>query len=158
MFRSLCPGITYTRFAHQVLSPLTDPDKMPFKSSFPDLEIPQTDLLSYLFGNRTLSDEPLWFNSSQPTKNLSPKQALQWIKRLGLGLSQLDMKKGDVVLMFTPNHIFVPVAYLGIVGSGCVFSGANPSYTVQGSSADLTSNNSRSLKRQNSYAKYRDGL
>lgn len=130
---------------------------MPFKSSFPDLEIPQTDLLSYLFGNRTLSDKPLWFNSSQPTNNLSPKQALQWIKRLGLGLSQLGMKKGDVILMFTPNHIFVPVAYLGIVGSGCVFSGANPSYTVQGLSTYLTINNSHYLKGENLYTNDSNG-
>jgi acyl-CoA synthetase (AMP-forming)/AMP-acid ligase II len=105
---------------------------MPFKSSFPDLDIPQSDLLSYLFGDGPVSDKPLWFNSNQPQKNLSPKQALQWIKRLGLGLSQLGLRKGDVVLMFSPNHIFVPVAYLGIVGSGCVFSGANPTYTTQG--------------------------
>lgn len=107
---------------------------MPFKSPFPDLDIPQTDLLSYLFGGRAVSDEPLWFNSSQPEKNLSPKRALQLVKRLGAGLSQLGMERGDVILMFTPNHIFVPVAYLGIVGSGRVFSGANPSYTAQGSS------------------------
>ncbi|KHO11198.1 hypothetical protein MAA_11276 [Metarhizium robertsii ARSEF 23] len=104
---------------------------MPFKSSFPDLDIPQTDLLSYLFGKRNLSDEPLWFNSRQPEMNLSPKGALQWVKRLGVGLSQLGINKGDVILIFTPNHIFVPVAYLGIVGSGYVFSGANPSYTGQ---------------------------
>lgn len=64
--------------------------------------------------------------------NLSPKGALQWVKRLGVGLSQLGINKGDVILIFTPNHIFVPVAYLGIVGSGYVFSGANPSYTGQG--------------------------
>lgn len=33
-------------------------------------------------------------------------------------------------MIYTPNHIFVPVAYLGIVGSGRVFSGMNPIYTV----------------------------
>ncbi|TIC90915.1 putative 4-coumarate--CoA ligase 3 [Colletotrichum higginsianum] len=33
-------------------------------------------------------------------------------------------------MMCTPNQIFVPVAYLGIVSVGCIFSGANPAYTV----------------------------
>lgn len=33
-------------------------------------------------------------------------------------------------MIFTPNHIFVPVAYLGIAGNGYAFSGANPIYTV----------------------------
>ena len=33
-------------------------------------------------------------------------------------------------MIYTPNNIFVPVAYLGIVGSGRAFSAANPIYTV----------------------------
>lgn len=33
-------------------------------------------------------------------------------------------------MIYTPNHIFVPVAYLGIVGSCRAFSAANPIYTV----------------------------
>ena len=36
------------------------------------------------------------------------------------------------MMIFTPNHIFVPVAYLGVVGAGYAFSGANPVYTVAG--------------------------
>ena len=35
-------------------------------------------------------------------------------------------------MIYTPNHIFVPVAYLGIVGAGYAFSGANPVYTLPG--------------------------
>lgn len=34
-------------------------------------------------------------------------------------------------MIYTPNHIFVPAAYLGIVGSCRAFSAANPIYTVQ---------------------------
>lgn len=117
------------------LASLASPADMPFKSSYPDLDIPQTDLLSYLFGTRQPSDEPLWYNSDEPSKNLSPNQALGWIRRLGYGLGRMGLGKGDVGLIFTPNHIFVPVAYLGVVGAGCVFSGANPAYTAQGSCA-----------------------
>jgi len=54
---------------------------------------------------------------------------LTWIKRLGSFLEQQRIPKGEVVMILTPNHIFVPVAYLGIVGAGRVFSGANPIYT-----------------------------
>ena len=42
------------------------------------------------------------------------------------------MEKGKVVVIYTPNHIFMPVAYLGIVGAGYAFSGANPAYTLPG--------------------------
>ncbi|KAH8655202.1 4-coumarate-CoA ligase [Xylariales sp. PMI_506] len=104
---------------------------MPFSSPYPSLEIPETNILSYLFPEgEEPYDEPLWLDSRNDQHNLSPKQLLQWVKRLGFGLSKLGLKRGDVVMIYTPNHIFVPVAYLGIVGAGYVFSGANPAYTV----------------------------
>lgn len=106
---------------------------MPFKSLYEHLDIPQTNLLTYLFGNgSTLSHEPIWHNAKDPSKNLSPHQLVQWIRRLGLGLQRMGLKRGDVVMMCSPNHIFVPVAYLGLTGSGYIFSGANPVFTVQG--------------------------
>ncbi|KAF2095601.1 acetyl-CoA synthetase-like protein [Rhizodiscina lignyota] len=105
---------------------------MVYKSPFPDLDIPKTDVLSYLFPEgQPVSDEPIWFNSNDTRENLSPKQLLQWVKRLCLGLDRLGVKTGEVAMIFTPNQIFVPVTYLGIVGSRRVFSGSNPAYTVQ---------------------------
>ena len=106
---------------------------MPFSSPHPTLAIPKVDLLSYLFPlGVEPSDTPIWIDSSNPNESLSPRQLLQWVKRLALGLDRLGVKEGDVVMIHTPNHIFVPVAYLGIVGSRRVFSGANPAYTVSG--------------------------
>ncbi|KAJ6164087.1 hypothetical protein N7470_002759 [Penicillium chermesinum] len=55
---------------------------------------------------------------------------LSWVRRLGLGLDNLGVPKGEVIMILTPNHLFVPVAYQGIVGSSRIFSGANPAYTV----------------------------
>ncbi|KAK1466335.1 4-coumarate-CoA ligase 2 [Colletotrichum cuscutae] len=104
---------------------------MVFNSPYPPLDIPKTNLLSYLFPKgSTPSDEPIWIDCKDDKINLSPKQMLQWVKRLGFGLQNLGLKRGDVVMICTPNQIFVPVAYLGIVSVGCVFSGANPAYTV----------------------------
>ena len=105
---------------------------MPFTSPYPDLDIPRSNILSYLFGQGPVSEEPLWHDSKDATRNLSPAQLLQWVRRLGLGLERLGLGRGDVVMICTPNQILVPVAYLGIVGSGCVFSGANPAYTEHG--------------------------
>lgn len=105
---------------------------MTYTSPFPTLDIPQTNILSYLFEQGSVSEAPLWHDSKDASINLSPKQLLQWVKRLGFGLQRLGLKKGDVVMICTPNQIFVPVAYLGIVGAGCIFSGANPAYTVHG--------------------------
>ncbi|KAL2858478.1 hypothetical protein BJY01DRAFT_256657 [Aspergillus pseudoustus] len=100
-------------------------------SPFPPLSIPKCNLLTYLYPpNTTSSSTPIWIDAANPTKSLSSRQALLWIRRLGFGLDRLhDVPRGSVVLIYTPNHIFVPVAYQGIVGSGRIFCGANPAYT-----------------------------
>ncbi|CBF82169.1 acyl--CoA ligase [Aspergillus nidulans FGSC A4] len=103
---------------------------MVYRSTFPHLEIPKSNILSYLYPpNQTVSDQPIWIDASNPNNSLSPRQMLTWVRRLGYGLDRLGIRKGEVVIILTPNHIFVPVAYQGIVGSGRVFSGANPTYT-----------------------------
>lgn len=106
---------------------------MPFSSPFPALDIPKCNLLEYLFPKgRTPTDTPIWIDSKDTSHYLTPKSLLQWSKRLALGLDRIGSKQGEVVMILTPNHIFVPVAYLGIVGSKRIFSGANPAYTISG--------------------------
>lgn len=61
---------------------------------------------------------------------MSPAELLLWVKRLGVGLDRLGIPHGEIVLIYTPNHIFVPVAYLGIVGNIRAFSAINPVSTV----------------------------
>lgn len=100
-------------------------------SPFPPLSIPQVDLLTYLFPpGETVSTKPLWIDSKDTSVSLSLSQSLRWVKRLAFGLERMGLKKGDVVMIYTPNHIFIPVAYLGVVSAGYAFSGANPVYTL----------------------------
>ncbi|KAI1324760.1 4-coumarate-CoA ligase [Xylariaceae sp. FL0255] len=75
-------------------------------------------------------DEPLEVNAKDPSSNLSPKQLLQLVQRLGFGLEYLGLKRGDVAMILAPNQMFVPVAYIGIVCTGCCFSAVNPAYTA----------------------------
>lgn len=106
---------------------------MPFSSPFPALEIPKCNLLEYLFPKGTApTNTPIWIDSKDTSQYLTPKTLLQWTKRLALGLDRIGSRQGEVVMILTPNHIFVPVAYLGIVGSKRIFSGANPAYTISG--------------------------
>lgn len=106
---------------------------MVIRSPYQDLKIPEQDILTYLFGSeKSLSETPLWINAASPDTYLSLRTGLQWIKRLAIGLDKLGVKKGEVLMIVSPNHIFVPVAYLGAVGSGRIFSGANPLYTADG--------------------------
>lgn len=104
---------------------------MPQNSPF-NIEIPATDILSYVYPEgKDPYDQPIWIDAVEPERSLSPKQALTWIKRLGVGLDNLKIPKDEVVMMFSTNHIFCPVAYLGVAGSGRIFSGCNPAYTVK---------------------------
>lgn len=104
---------------------------MVFKSDFPDLHIPKVNVLDFLFPKgEAISNQPVWHDAKNPKTNLSPKQLVHWVKRLSLGLDRLGVKRGEVCLIYSPNHIFIPVAYLGIVGGGRCFSAVNPIYTV----------------------------
>ena len=106
---------------------------MVVRSPYPDLQLPEQDILTYLFASEdSLPESPLWINAASPDTYLSLHSGLQWIKRLALGLDHLGVEKGDVLMIVSPNHIFVPIAYLGAVGSGRIFSGANPLYTADG--------------------------
>ena len=105
---------------------------MPSKSPF-QIDIPLTDVLSFVFPpDTTPSDQPIWIDSEHPDRCLSPQQLLRWVRRLGLGLDRLGLGQDEAVMMYSTNHIFVPVAYLGVAGSGRVFTGCNPAYGVDG--------------------------
>ena len=105
-------------------------ETMVYKSPFPDIDILEANLLTYIFPpSQEPSDKPIWIDAQDTSHKLSPRQGLAWIKRLASMFDVLNIPKGKVILIMQPNHIFVPVAYLGIAGSGRVFSGVNPIYT-----------------------------
>lgn len=109
---------------------------MVYTSPVPEVEIPKTDLLTYLFPpGQKVSEDPIWIDAACPENSLSPRQLLNWVKRLGIGLDRLGIKSQEAVMILSPNHIYVPAAYLGIVGSRRVFSAGNPIYTVSGAFA-----------------------
>ncbi|KAI9155089.1 Phenylacetyl-CoA ligase epaB [Paramyrothecium foliicola] len=105
---------------------------MPFQSPFPALDIPQCNVLSYLFPpDRKLGDKPVWINAAAPTESLSADQSLALIRRLAVGLDNNGISEGKVVMVLTPNHIYVSVAYLAVAGSKRCFSGVNPAFTAE---------------------------
>ncbi|WPG98840.1 acetyl-CoA synthetase-like protein, protein [Acrodontium crateriforme] len=119
---------------------------MIIRSEDPDLDIPKVDILTYLFPEyEPISRDPVWIDAVNPKKSLSPADLLLWVKRLGIGLDRLGIARGDIVLIYTPNHIFVPVAYLGIVGNTRAFSAVNPIYTVNEIVHQLKNSNAKAL-------------
>ncbi|RMD43748.1 hypothetical protein DV735_g1311, partial [Chaetothyriales sp. CBS 134920] len=104
---------------------------MVFHSQYPDLDIPQCNILTYLFGDgQNQPTTPLWIEAANPSHSLSVAQILSWVKRLGSGLDKLGVPKAAAIMVFSPNHLYVPVVYLAAAGSQRLFTGANPSYTA----------------------------
>ncbi|KAF1991214.1 4-coumarate-CoA ligase [Aulographum hederae CBS 113979] len=105
---------------------------MPQQSPF-TISIPSTNILSYVFPSKSpASNEPLYISASNPTTFLSPAQLLQQIKRVGHTLTTtLSIPTQSVALVISYNSLSVPVFYLGIAGSGRIFSGVNPAYGVK---------------------------
>lgn len=81
---------------------------MIFTSDQSDLDIPKVSIVDYLFSpNKEISGQPIWIDATDNSHSLSPRAAVQWIKRLGFGMQRLGIKPGDVCVIFTPNHIYV---------------------------------------------------
>ncbi len=101
------------------------------KSKFESIVIPQCNILSYLFpAGEALSTKPLLIDAKSPSKRLSPADLLLWVQRFALGLDHLGVPNNTAVMVFTSNHLYVPVAYLAAAGSKRYYTGANPACTA----------------------------
>lgn len=104
---------------------------MVYKSKFEDIVIPQCNILSYLFpAGESPSTKPLLIDAKTPSKRLSSADLLLWVQRFAQGLDRLRVPIDTAVMVFTPNHLYVPVAYLAAAGSRRYYTGANPAYTA----------------------------
>lgn len=104
---------------------------MPFTSPYAPIRVPSCNLLSYIFADgRSEDTEPVWIDAVDPSRSLSLSQTHTLIKRFVVGLDNLGIPIGARILLFTPNHIYVPAVFLGTAGSKRVISGANPTYTA----------------------------
>lgn len=104
---------------------------MPFRSPHPHLQIQKSNVLSYVFADgREKETKPLWLDAANPSNSLSLAQMYLLVKRFSAGLDKMGVPEGAPIMVFSPNHIYVPMVYLGAAGSKRAFTGANPTYTV----------------------------
>jgi 4-coumarate--CoA ligase len=107
---------------------------MPYQSRWKTV-IPNETLPTYLFGSphvplSNMSDKPLLMDARSPDHHwLSRRSYRLWSQRFAAGLQAAGLKKGDRVLLFSGNTIFVPIVLVGTIMAGGVFTGANPTYT-----------------------------
>ena len=95
--------------------------------------LPDTDILSWIFPEgKPISTDSLWHNAANPSTSLSPTDLRKEISRMAIMFRNQGLQPGDVVMVMSPNHIYMPIAYFGCIGSEIIFSGANPIYTPRG--------------------------
>ncbi|EHY52598.1 Phenylacetyl-CoA ligase epaB [Exophiala dermatitidis] len=104
---------------------------MPYSSPLPRIDIPKCNILSYLFPpDKPVPPRPQWIDAADSSHSLSAAQMLSWVKRFAMGLDRLGVREQETIMVFSPNHLYVPMAYLAAAGSKRVFTGANPIYTA----------------------------
>ncbi|RDW61359.1 hypothetical protein BP5796_11251 [Coleophoma crateriformis] len=89
---------------------------------------------TYLFGppGATVTDKPAFYDADRPdTHFLTTASFCTWSQRFAAGLQKAGLKPGDRVLLFSGNNLFYPVAFMGVVMAGGIFTGANPGFVVR---------------------------
>ncbi|OWO99718.1 4-coumarate-CoA ligase [Marssonina coronariae] len=103
---------------------------MPISSRW-TIPIPPVSLPSFLFTSPShpLPQTPLLIDADRPaTHYLTYASFRLWSQRFAAGLVAAGLQPGDRVLLFAGNNVFFPVAFMGILMAGGVFTGANPGY------------------------------
>ncbi|KAG8720269.1 hypothetical protein FRC08_000705 [Ceratobasidium sp. 394] len=102
-----------------------------YKSSYPDYVIPRQSVFSKLFPKEPWYDESLpAFIDAPSGRTFSLGDVRDLSLRLAHGLRNvLGTKRGDTVMIFSPNSLIWPIAMLGCVAAGLKCSPANAAYT-----------------------------
>ncbi|OAG38034.1 hypothetical protein AYO21_07756 [Fonsecaea monophora] len=107
---------------------------MPYKSQW-SVDIPECSLPTFLFKSPTapLGSQRAFSEAARPdTHYLTRDQFRLWAQRFALGLQRSKhFRKGDRVLLFSGNDLFVPVVFMGVLCAGGIFSGANPTFVAR---------------------------
>lgn len=105
---------------------------MVFRSRW-TVDIPECSLPTYIFKT---PEEPVsktfhtFVDADRPdTHYLTTFEFRLYAQRLAAGLKKAGFQDGERVLVFSPNTLFYPVVFMGVIMAGGIFTGANPTYT-----------------------------
>ncbi|KAK0273050.1 hypothetical protein LTR35_012462 [Friedmanniomyces endolithicus] len=124
---------------------------MPADSLYPPIDIPNVGLWDFLFErpNRDFSDGKVIFVDPFANKKLTYADVKQAASDFGKGLRALwGWKKGDVLGVYSPNHIDTPAITWGCHFAGGIVSPANPGYTVDELAFQLKDSGAKALVTQ----------
>ncbi|KOS19029.1 4-coumarate--CoA ligase 2 [Escovopsis weberi] len=123
---------------------------MLFKSVHVDVDIPIVDLWGFYMETPRVypTDHPI-FIDYKTKLSYSHSDIKQLATELGKGLRHVfNINKGDMVGLFTKNHIDVPLITLAMHWAGAVQTPANPSYTAEELARQLRDSGAKLLLTQ----------
>jgi 4-coumarate--CoA ligase len=110
------------------------PIKMPYQSPR-SVDIPNCSLQTVLFKSphARLGSKRAFSEAARPdTHYITREQFRLWSQRFALGLQRSKhFQKGDRILLFSGNDLFVPVVFMGVLCAGGIFTGANPTFVAR---------------------------
>ncbi|XP_057953759.1 probable CoA ligase CCL7 isoform X2 [Malania oleifera] len=114
-----------------------------YRSLRPSLVLPKDpyfSMIPFLFRHSSYPHK-LALADAHSGESLTFAQLKSMVARVSHGLTQLGIKKGDVVLILSPNSIKFALCFFGIVAIGAVATTANPSFTVSELSKQVKDSN-----------------
>ena len=116
-----------------------------FRSPYPDVEIPEQSLPSFVLERAAeLADRPALIDGSNG-RTLTYAQLDEASRRFAAGLQARSFAKGDVFAICLPNVPEFAVAFLGVGMAGGVVTTANPLYTARELAFQLNDSGARFL-------------
>uniref|UniRef100_A0A1D1Y9J4 4-coumarate--CoA ligase n=1 Tax=Anthurium amnicola TaxID=1678845 RepID=A0A1D1Y9J4_9ARAE len=104
-----------------------------YRSPRPPVTLPADPTLSmvrFLLRDAPSHLDRLALADAESGRSLTFRELEPAITRVAAAISGLGVRKGDVVLIFSPNSLDFLLCFLGVVHLGAVATTVNPSYTV----------------------------
>uniref|UniRef100_A0A2C9JEU9 Luciferin 4-monooxygenase n=1 Tax=Biomphalaria glabrata TaxID=6526 RepID=A0A2C9JEU9_BIOGL len=123
---------------HIAAQPTVTPDNI-LQSHIPDIKIPtNVPFHQYLFEKCDLFKDQTAVDEFLTGRKYTYQQLKEKSIKVARGLYNMGYRKGDVVLAFSPNHIDYTVLMLACSTIGVWFSAANPAYTAEELSCQIS--------------------
>ncbi|KAF4419459.1 hypothetical protein F53441_14432 [Fusarium austroafricanum] len=75
-------------------------------------------------------NKAILIDADHPDTHFLTKEQFRLLsKQVALGLIKASLQPGNRVLVFSSNNVYFPSVFLGILMSGAIFTGANPSFS-----------------------------
>jgi acyl-CoA synthetase (AMP-forming)/AMP-acid ligase II len=103
---------------------------MIFRSPFPDIDIPEMAITSYVLRQATrMADKPALVDADTG-RAITYGQLEILVRRLAIGLADRSFGKGDVLAIYSPNVLEYAVALHGAIAAGGAVTTINPMATA----------------------------